>query len=86
MYSWVRPLSKNESIYFVYNQKIAFAGSSPFGQLKRANSIYKNLKNLRGEKNGEISRNLRFSLVFASVSKSFANDGRGRRALNPVLR
>ncbi len=70
----------SNNFYEDFIKKSLFGSSSPFGRLKRANSIYKNSKKLRVEKNGEISRNLRFSLVFASVSKSFANDGRGRRA------
>ena len=45
-------------------QKMHFAGSNPATVRKTPKCIYKISKNFRVEKSGEISRNLRFLLIF----------------------
>ncbi len=56
-----------------------FVGSNPATGSKSPKCIYKIPKNFRVEKNGEISRNLRFSLVFVPASKSDTHHGWGGR-------
>ena len=60
-------------------QKMHFVGSNLTTGSKSLKCIYKISKNFRVEKNGEISRNLRFSLVFVPASKSDTHHGRGGR-------
>ena len=57
-------------------QKMHFVGSNLSTGSKSPKCIYKISKNFRVEKNGEISRNLRFSLVFVPASKSDTHHGR----------
>ena len=57
-------------------QKMHFVGSNLSTGSKCPKCIYKISKNFRVEKNGEISRNLRFSLVFVAASKSATHHGR----------
>ena len=52
-----------------------FVGSNLSTDRKCPKCIYKISKNFRVEKNGEISRNLRFSLVFVPASKSDTHHG-----------
>ena len=56
-------------------QKMHFVGSNLSTDPKCPKCIYKISKNFRVEKNGEISRNLRFSLVFVPASKSDTHHG-----------
>ena len=56
-------------------QKMHFVGSNLSTDPKSPKCIYKISKNFRVEKNGEISRNLRFSLVFVPASKSDTHHG-----------
>ena len=60
-------------------QKMHFVGSNLSTGSKSPKCIYKISKNFRVEKNGEISRNLRFSLVFVPASKSDTHHGWGSR-------
>ncbi len=53
---------------------------------KSPKCIYNISKNFRVEKNGEISRNLRFSLVFVPASKSDTHHGWGSRIQDLNLR
>ena len=50
--------------------KMHFVGSNLSTDPKSSKCTYKISKNFRVEKNGEISRNLRFSLVFVPASES----------------
>ena len=56
-----------------------FSGLTSFEISKMRNDIFIFLKNRRVEKNGEISRNLRFSLFFYPISFLGTNDGRGTK-------
>ena len=56
-------------------QKMHFAGSNPDTASKRAKGIYKTPKKCRGEKTGEISRNLPFSRFSSFGSKLTCHHG-----------
>ena len=66
------------SVGYLY-QKMHFVGSNPATGSKSPKCIYKILKNFRVEKNGEISRNLRFPRFFVPASKSDTHHGWGGR-------
>ena len=63
-------------------QKMHFAGSNPDTASKRAKGIYETPKKCRGEKTGEISRNLPFSRFSSFGSKLTCHHGRPHATLS----